>query len=128
MQPLYALDQHGYHLKVKLTGDKLHDWEHLKRTNKDPMTSLQPLYPLTNGDNKSAVDGKNWETNDFTLDDYVECPNLTFSCDDRGCTRIDLGRYAPFLRADRKNQTCFDIKNFVFSNEPAEWTFEGKCF
>jgi len=40
-----------------------------------------------------------------------------------GCGLVDIGRYGPFLKEDRKTELNFNIKNFIFANEPAGWNF-----
>lgn len=37
----------------------------------------------------------------------------------RGCGLIDLGRYGPFRRSDRKTELEFGIKDFIFEHEPS---------
>lgn len=41
----------------------------------------------------------------------------------RGCGLIDLGRYGPFRRSDRKTELEFGIKDFIFEHEPSGWMF-----
>lgn len=36
-----------------------------------------------------------------------------------GCGLIDLGRYGPFRRSDRKTELEFGIKDFIFEHEPS---------
>jgi hypothetical protein len=36
---------------------------------------------------------------------------------------LALGRYGPFRKQDRKTKAEFDVKSFIFSNEPSGWSF-----
>ena len=126
-KPLLALDADAIPMKVTITGDGLSDW--LPEVSPPSMTALPPLYtePLpTSGVSLKEVctvklDGL---LGNHTLNDYVEDPEIEFCSSDPGCANIRLSRYSPFLRGDRKCQTTFDIKNFLFCNEPSEWGFE----
>jgi len=40
-----------------------------------------------------------------------------------GCGLIDLGRYAPILREDIKTTLQFNLKEFIFSCVPNEWSY-----
>lgn len=59
----------------------------------------------------------------FTEDDFVDAPRRTFSSLHSNCGFIDIGRYGPFLKEDRKIEIIFDVKNFLFSFEPGMWSF-----
>jgi hypothetical protein len=120
MTPMLAQDVFGYFTKVKLSGENLHE-QQTKCHIVLPPTSLPPLYDLTYEGIQEARDA---EFMGRFLDEYIENPRRQFSSKEPGCSYIDLGHYAPFLRNDRKNQTAFDIKNFIFSSEPSGWAFD----
>jgi len=70
---------------------------------------------------------------DYETDDGAE-----FCSYDKGCGLVDLGRYGPFHKKDRKTQLEFNIKDFIFDYEPAgefhnpriftQIIFEVHCF
>ncbi len=63
--------------------------------------------------------------NEFTLDDFVQPDsNITFSSNHVGCALIELDRYAPVIKADRKSEFIFGIKDFLFGHEPSSWRFD----
>ncbi len=63
--------------------------------------------------------------NEFTLDDFIEPDgNITFSSNHVGCALVELDRYAPVIKADRKSEFIFGIKDFLFAHEPSSWRFD----
>ena len=66
--------------------------------------------------------------------DYVPEPELTVF--DSPKNSILLGRYGPFRRMDRKPETLYLLKNFIFQNEPggtflqaaAQWAIHATVF
>lgn len=57
--------------------------------------------------------------------DFIPSPdNVTFRSRDDGSGLVELGRYAPLLREDRKTELVFAVKDFVFSYEPSGWRFD----
>ena len=124
--PLLSRDTEGYHMNVRVIGEDL--WEE----NKDiqyyppPSTSLPSIH---GSPEKIAVDGTRYPWNlgpegKRLLTEYDESPERPFLTSQKGCSTIELGRYGPFRRSDRKTQLHYDIKNFVFSNETSEWGFD----
>ena len=91
---------------VTLTGRNLHGDEYLDGAEKEDSVGV-------------------W--NEFTWDDFVESDsNISFSSKHVGCALIELGRYAPLLKADRKPEFLFSMKDFIFDNEPSSWRFDVK--
>lgn len=90
-------------LTVRLTGNNLHDDEHLMG-KPDGVGAFKQYCPKE----------------DFRRAD----DNITFCSYDVGCGLIELGRYAPLLPSDRKTDTVFAMKNFIFSYEPSAWRFD----
>ena len=85
--------------------------------------------------------------NKYTLDDFEDVENITFSSKNTGCCMIELDRYAPLLPqgisslhvhcqsqplsltlynvlVDRKPDLIFGMKDFIFSHEPSSWRFD----
>ena len=125
IQPLVSKDFEGYHLNVKVVGDHLK--ENSKNIQYPPPTSLPPVHgtpqkmPIGDTDKypwKLQSDGKK------LLSRYEESSDITFATNHIGCSVIEIGRYGPFRRSDRKYQLHYDLKNFVFSNEVSEWGFD----
>ena len=119
MQPLVAKDPDGYHMNIKVVG------EHLQRQNWHyPLpTSLPPMHVLSENSIKDKYPWNPESEGNRLLTDYVENPQRLFSTHQSGCSTIDLGRYGPFQRSDRKGLVHYEIKNFIFSNEVSEWGF-----
>ena len=89
---------------VTLTGRNLHGDEHLFKAKREDSVGI-------------------W--NEFTLDDFVEPDgNITFSSAHVGCALIELDRYAPVIKADRKSDFIFGVKDFIFAHKPASWRFD----
>ena len=124
IQPLVSRDSDGYHMNVKVVG------EHLQRKKKriqyPPPKSLPPIHGLREKTAKvaSAYPWDLGSEGNRLLTDYVENPERIFSTCQKGCSPIELCRYGPFRRSDRKPQLLYDIKNFIFSNEVCEWGFD----
>ena len=53
--------------------------------------------------------------NDYVLDPSIELRSLDFS--------VELGRYGPVLKSDRHREPDYDVKNYLFSDAPAEYGF-----
>ena len=124
IQPLVSKDCEGYHMNIKTVG------KHLQGKDKSmqyPMpTSLPPLHGTPE---ERAVDGNKypWKLEPegtSLLSRYVENSEIEFSTEQPGCSVIEIGRYGPFRRSDRKIQLHYDLKNFIFSNETSEWGFD----
>lgn len=84
--------------------------------------------------------------NEYTLDDFEDVENITFSSKNTGCCMVELDRYAPLLPqgkssvhvpilaspalticnlfVDRKPDLIFGMKDFIFSHEPSSWRFD----
>lgn len=86
--------------------------------------------------------------NEFTLDDFIDVKNVTYSSKHPGCAMIELDRYAPLLPEgklevslvyfqashidnllvlcfeDRKPDFIFGFKDFIYSHEPSSWRFD----
>eukprot|EP00985_Skeletonema_marinoi_P019524 scaffold11236_cov211-Skeletonema_marinoi.AAC.2 len=89
---------------VTLKGTNIHGDEHHYEMEKDDSVGI-------------------W--NEYTLDDFVEPDsNITFSSMHVGCALIELDRYAPVVKADRKTEFIFGMKDFLFAHEPASWRFD----
>lgn len=89
---------------VTLTGTNLHGDEYLDEKEKEDSVGV-------------------W--NEFSQNDFVESDsNITFSSKHVGCALIELDRYAPLLKADRKTEFIFCIKDFLFGHEPSSWRFD----
>jgi hypothetical protein len=116
---LQARDIFGRHINVKLKGEGL-----VEECDEDALkTSLPPLYHYD--DNPHLEDNRGVPSLfGRMLDDYEDLAKATFSSSDPGCSWIDLGRYAPLLPTDRKYQSSFDIKNFVWGGMPSEYGFD----
>ena len=62
---------------------------------------------------------------EFTLDDFEDVDNVTFSSKHEGCALIELeSRYAPVLFSDRKTDLIFSVKDFIFGHESSSWRFD----
>jgi len=112
-------------MNIKVAG------EHLQGQNRcmryPPPTSLPPIHVIPEKTAICANSTHPWNLGsegNRLLNDCVENPEIVFSTCQRGCSTIDLGRYGPFRRSDRKPQLHYDIKNFIFSNEVSEWGFD----
>ena len=89
---------------VHLTGSSIHDDEHHYGPNTKDRIGLY---------------------REFTLDDFEDVDNVTFSSKHEGCALIELeSRYAPVLLSDRKTDLIFSVKDFVFAHEPSSWRFD----
>jgi hypothetical protein len=119
VQPLVAKDSDGYHMNIKIVG------EHPQRQNwRYPLpTSLPPMHVLSENSINDKYPWNPESEGNRLLTDYVENPQRVFSTHQSGCSTIDLGRYGPFQRSDRKVLVHYEIKNFIFSNEVSEWGF-----
>lgn len=53
--------------------------------------------------------------------------NPTFNSFELGNGKIEIGRYAPFLKQMRMPIYIFAVKDFLFENSPGEWAFDAKC-
>jgi hypothetical protein len=124
IQPLVSRDSEGHHMNLKVVG------EHLQGTNKrmqyPPPTSLPPIHgpPEEWAIGASKYPWTLKPEEEHFLSNYVENSEMVFSTNQIGCSVIELGRYGPFRRSDRKLQLHYDLKNFVFSNEVSEWGFD----
>lgn len=125
IKPLVAKDFEGYHLNVKVVGDHLQEPD--KVMQYPPPTSLPSVHgspeklPL----NENSIYPWKLESDaEILLSRYEESPEITFATNHIGCSVIEIGRYGPFRRSDRKYQLHYDLKNFVFSNEVSEWGFD----
>lgn len=125
IQSLISRDSEGYHMNIKLVGD------HLQETNKRMQypapTSLPPIHESPEELTVGASTIHPWTLQpdaECLLSRYVENSEIVFSTNHIGCSVIELGRYGPFRRSDRKYQLHYDLKNFVFSNEVSEWGFD----
>mmetsp|Transcript_7558 Transcript_7558/g.17315 ORF Transcript_7558/g.17315 Transcript_7558/m.17315 type:complete len:459 (-) Transcript_7558:1393-2769(-) len=58
--------------------------------------------------------------------DFVPDDSIVFWSEKEGCGFLELGRYGPALRQDRKKKVEFDIKTFLFNMEPSSWCFGVK--
>ena len=124
IQPLISKDSEGHHMSIKVLGEHLNEGG--KRSQYPPPTSL----PSIHGSPEERAIGTSkypWtlevEEERF-LSRYVENSEIPFSTNQIGCSVIEIGRYGPFRRSDRKYQLHYDLKNFIFSNEVSEWGFD----
>jgi len=104
--PIYGKLENGVEFRVKIRGLNVHeDIDLLKERGELP----SPKIGLGHLCIHSELDYVNDE--------------MSFCSYDKGCGLIDLGRYGPFLKADRKTQIDFNMKDFIFDFEPAGWNF-----
>ena len=93
----------GMGVAVKLSGHDLHGDEHLMGTSRGVGMFRQ-------------YDAEH---------DFIPAPdNLTFCSFDNGSGLVELGRYAPLVKEDRKTDLVFAVKDFLFSFEPSAWRFD----
>jgi hypothetical protein len=59
-----------------------------------------------------------------SVDDYVTATDRTFTTYGDTWELVQLALYGPFLPSDRKEYNHYELKTFIFSNEPGEWGFE----
>ena len=124
IQPLISKDSEGHHMSIKVLGEYLNEGG--KQSQYPPPTSLPSIhgspeeraigtskYPWTLGVEEERFSSR-----------YVENSEIPFSTNQIGCSVIEIGRYGPFRRSDRKYQLHYDLKNFIFSNEVSEWGFD----
>ncbi|KAL3910313.1 MAG: hypothetical protein SGILL_007741, partial [Bacillariaceae sp.] len=102
--------------RIKLTGRGFEDF------HGETVTALPYLDRIENDGN--VAESQEHLPGGYTLDDFEECEGVVFSSTNPMCSSIDLGCYAPFLHTDRKFQSTFDIKNFVWSNMPSSYAFD----
>mmetsp|Transcript_32065 Transcript_32065/g.78101 ORF Transcript_32065/g.78101 Transcript_32065/m.78101 type:complete len:819 (-) Transcript_32065:233-2689(-) len=57
-----------------------------------------------------------------TIEDYDDVADMPFP-DRLADKMIDLGSYGPLLSSDRKTESQYSLKNFIFSNKPEEYGF-----
>jgi len=124
IQPLISKDSEGHHMSIKVLGEYLNEGG--KQSQYPPPTSL----PSIHGSPEERAIGNSkypWtlevEEERFSSR-YVENSEIPFSTNQIGCSVIEIGRYGPFRRSDRKYQLHYDLKNFIFSNEVSEWGFD----
>lgn len=123
IKPLVSRDLEGYHMNIKVMG------EHLLDNDKRMQYPTPTTIPSIHGSPEERTIGTSkypWPLNpegEHLKSRYVENPETLFSSNRIGCSVIELGRYGPFRRSDRKFQLHYDLKNFIFSNEVSEWGF-----
>ena len=106
---LHAISPTGYGLTVKLTGTFRGDGG----TKYAPKAgNIKPPKPLNNGIGLLGL---------HTEKDYEPLHDANF---DTTCNCLYLGRYGPLLKSDRVFEEIYSLKDFVFSNGPAEYGFE----
>ncbi len=147
MEPLVAAHPDGFFVTVKLCGENLHAPFNCEPTELVLPSSLvaavtepgsgmlkfmkvrfaNPVDPYFEKEieamqNKGS--GRVGLLGVHSLEDYVEAPHRTFqSCRGRW-ELIQLALYGPFQASDRKEFNHYELKTFIFSNEPGEWGFE----
>ncbi len=131
IQPLVARDVEGYHMNLRIVGEHLLETHNdNKRAQYPAPTSLPPIHGIPETFEMDADPVSNtypWKLQpegEELLSKYTKNSDILFSTTQIGCSVIELGRYGPFLRSDRKFMMHYDLKNFVFSNEVSEWGFE----
>jgi hypothetical protein len=127
-QPLTAESADGFGIDLKLTGDNLHGngnciyWP--KRMLSQVNANNGKIVSDEREDNfKDPVPGGIGFLGMHTLKDYNDDPKQTFCSQYEGFGCIDLGRYGPFRKEDRKQKVDFDLKSFIFGHVPSEWCF-----
>ena len=130
-QPLVSKDVDGYHMNIRVVGkDLLEADDKTKRVQYPASTSLPPIHGspencgIGSGENSNRYPWKLKPRGKAMLSKYAENPDIAFATNQIGCSVIELGRYGPFRRSDRKFQLHYDLKNFIFSNEVSEWGFD----
>lgn len=147
MEPLVAAHPHGYFVTVKICGENLHTpfnnyqggllSSSLIAAVPRPMLGLTQFMKIRFANPEDPYLEKEIEAmqNDgdsnrvgllgiHSLDDYVRAPDRTFSSYSGPWELIQLALYGPFQPSDRKEFNHYELKTFIFSNEPGEWGFE----
>jgi len=145
MFPLSATTPDGSIVRVAMAGDNLHGNDNCLYW---PESSIPLFAPKSNGDLvRVKTKGANIRAESdsslafvtsarkkrngrglgfleiFAETDYIHDSSREFCSYSDGCGLIDLGRYGPLQKEDRKIDTNFDFKNFIFDFEPAAWNF-----
>ena len=138
MMPLDAISPDGFGVAVKLTGKNLHGNRNLQHwpETKIPLKARAPTGKTVKvnlvGDHLHCDDSEDEEEpldfsmcpkrlghlGTYTEKDYVSDPTIQLSSVEFS---VDLGRYGPVLRKDRKLQSQYDVKNYIFGHAPAEY-------
>lgn len=130
-QLLVSKDVEGYHMNIRVVGKGILETDDGTKDVQYPApTSLPPIHEaperceMGSGVNCNRYPWKLDAKGNAMLSKYAENPDINFVTNQKGCSVIDLGRYGPFRRSDRKFQLHYDLKNFIFSNEVSEWGFD----
>lgn len=141
-EALLAIHPNGFFVNVKVTGDSLHSPYNCERLLPTYLVAAVP--EATRAMKEMKIKFANPEDPYFdkeieamqntsdsvgflgihSLRDYVDAPDLNFKSNRGRWELIQLALYGPFQAADRKELNHYELKTFIFSNEPGEWGFE----